>query len=411
MAYVFTLIIGPIVGGTCVFLLLLHRERKVKKQREKLAAHRKKLEEAGRVQKRRNNELDRQEEVLEARQKELDSRAVKYEELQRENGVLKKDLHNIDVNLRKLTLDRDAQQREQVALDARSEELARRYLKENIKSISSSMTPNNYTRSKERLLKVVERCRGIGFEISEREAEEYLEDLKEEYEKVVRVAFEREEQARIKAQIREEQRMEREINKELKRLERERAAVQAALEKALAEAKDEHSVEVEQLKARLAEAEEKSKRVVSQAQLTKSGHVYVISNVGSFGKDVFKIGMTRRLEPEDRVRELSSASVPFPFDVHMMISCDDAPTLENTLHRALRGCVVNKANPRKEFFQTDIDTIAGLVEEHHGEVEYVADPEALEFRESLDMSEEDADFIESVYGLVLDADGQIPDME
>lgn len=72
---------------------------------------------------------------------------------------------------------------------------------------------------------------------------------------------------------------------------------------------------------------------------------------------------------------------------------------------------MNKANPRKEFFQTDIDTIAGLVEEHHGEVEYVADPEALEFRESLDMSEEDADFIESVYGLVLDADGQIPDME
>lgn len=72
---------------------------------------------------------------------------------------------------------------------------------------------------------------------------------------------------------------------------------------------------------------------------------------------------------------------------------------------------MNKANPRKEFFQTDIDTIADLVEEHHGEVEYVADPEALEFRESLDMSEEDADFIESVYGLVLDADGQIPDME
>ena len=174
-------------------------------------------------------------------------------------------------------------------------------------------------------------------------------------------------------------------------------ADQAALEKALAEARDEHSEEVERLKARLAEAEENSKRVISQAQLTKSGHVYVISNIGSFGEDVFKVGMTRRLEPQDRVRELSDASVPFPFDVHMMISCNDAPTLENALHQALRKCVVNKTNPRKEFFRTDIDTIAALVQQHHGEVDYVADPEALQYRQSLAMSDEDVDFIETVY--------------
>jgi len=218
-----------------------------------------------------------------------------------------------------------------------------------------------------------------------------------EYQKAVRAAFEREEQARIKAQIREEQLREKEIDRELKQLEREREAIKAALEKALADAKDQHSEEVERLKARLAEAEAKSQRAISQAQLTKSGHVYVISNIGSFGDGVFKVGMTRRLEPLDRVKELGDASVPFPFDVHAMISCNDAPTLENALHRKLHKTRLNKTNPRKEFFRTDLTTIFEVVKEHHGEVEYVFDVEALQYRQSLSMSDDDQEFIESVY--------------
>ena len=86
------------------------------------------------------------------------------------------------------------------------------------------------------------------------------------------------------------------------------------------------------LEADLAEAHSKTERIVSQAQLTRRGHVYVISNMGSFGDNVFKIGMTRRLEPYDRVKELGDASVPFRFDVHAMIFSDDAPSLESTLH-------------------------------------------------------------------------------
>jgi len=246
-------------------------------------------------------------------------------------------------------------------------------------------------------LKVIERCRGIGFDVSEAEETELLANLKEEFEKAVRAAYEREEQARIKAQIREEQRLEREIERELKQLDREREAIKATLEKALAEAKDEHSEEIERLRARLAEAEEKSQRAISRAQMTRSGHVYVISNIGSFGEDVFKIGMTRRLEPLDRVRELSSASVPFPYDVHMMLASDDAPSLENKLHRELHKLRLNKINPRKEFFRTDIESIRKIAEDNHDDVQYVADPEALQYRQSLDMSEEDEEFIESVY--------------
>jgi hypothetical protein len=113
------------------------------------------------------------------------------------------------------------------------------------------------------------------------------------------------------------------------------------------------------------------------AQQTKAGNVYVISNVGTFGAGVFKVGMTRRLEPLDRIRELGDASVPFPFDVHMMISCEDAPALECALHRALHKSRINRVNPRKEFFRTDLQLIVDVVQEHHGCVDYAADPEAL----------------------------------
>jgi hypothetical protein len=165
----------------------------------------------------------------------------------------------------------------------------------------------------------------------------------------------------------------------------------------LAEAKGQHTAEVERLQARLAEAEEKSKRAISMAQQTKAGNVYIISNIGSFGEGVFKVGMTRRLEPQERIDELGSASVPFPFDVHMMVTCDDAPALENALHRALFSRRINKARPRKEFFKSSIEEISELVRAHHGVVEYLAEPEALEYRQSLTMPADDAAYIESVY--------------
>ena len=104
--------------------------------------------------------------------------------------------------------------------------------------------------------------------------------------------------------------------------------------------------QIEELEARIQEMEEK-KRSISQAQLTKTGHVYIISNVGSFGDDVFKIGMTRRLEPMDRVKELGDASVPFPFDVHAMIRTSDAPSLENALHHHFDERRLNLENHRK----------------------------------------------------------------
>jgi hypothetical protein len=158
-----------------------------------------------------------------------------------------------------------------------------------------------------------------------------------------------------------------------------------------------HASEVEALRAQLAEAEAKAQRAVSLAQLTKAGHVYVISNVGSFGPGVFKIGMTRRLKPMDRVHELGDASVPFPFDVHMMIRCEDAPRLEAALHQRFRARRVNRVNLRKEFFRVTIEEVVAAVREHHGEVEYTADAEALEYLSSQSATAADVEEIEGAY--------------
>lgn len=386
-------VLGCAAGATGVLLFVIHRVRQFKAQQAEIAAARTRADASMR-------ELKEREQQLQTRQAELDRREVKtisFEELRDENTTLKRDLQNIDVTLRKLRLDAQQQSRRQAELDARAEELGGRYLKDQVAWISRSLNPNNYANAKQRLVDAVTRCRGIGLPIPQTQEQELIDNLKQEYERVVRAAFEREEQARIKAQIREEQRLAREIEREREQAERETAAIQAAIARALADKQVDHTAELEQLKAKLAEAQARSERAMSQAQLTKAGHVYVISNIGSFGEGVFKIGMTRRLEPLDRIRELGDASVPFPFDVHMMVSCEDAPTLENALHHALHRSRVNKVNPRKEFFRSDVQAIRQIVEQHHGKVEYIADAEALEYRQSLEISDEDLEFVESVY--------------
>jgi len=270
---------------------------------------------------------------------------------------------------------------------------AKKLISETMRELKSKMTASNYATSKKKLQSIFDFCDKHHVGIADVSRSELFDELKVKYEEAVRKEYQKEEQRRIKERIREEQRFERDRQRELKRLEAEEKAIQEALAKALRDLKDEHSDEVERLRAQLREAEERSMRAKSQAQLTKAGYVYVISNIGSFGENVYKVGMTRRLEPLDRVRELGDASVPFSFDVHMMISCDDAPTLEHALHQELRSYQVNRINTRKEFFRVDLDTIREAVERNHGVVEYTADPEALEYYESLSLSDEDLTYL------------------
>lgn len=116
------------------------------------------------------------------------------------------------------------------------------------------------------------------------------------------------------------------------------------------------------LETQLAEAHAKAERAKGMAQMTKVGHVYVVSNVGSFGEDVYKIGMTRRLEPMDRIKELGDASVPFDFDVHGMAWSEDAPALEAALHAEFDHRRVNLINRRKEFFHLTLSELGEAIQ-------------------------------------------------
>jgi hypothetical protein len=147
---------------------------------------------------------------------------------------------------------------------------------------------------------------------------------------------------------------------------------------------------VDKLEAELKDALERKAKAIARAQLTRSGHVYVLSNLGSFGENVYKIGMTRRLEPLERVDELGDASVPFRYDVHAMIYSKDAPTLEALLHKHFEARRVNMVNPRREFFHVTLDEIREAVHKHFGVITFVTVPEAEEYRKSVAMRQEHA---------------------
>ena len=155
-----------------------------------------------------------------------------------------------------------------------------------------------------------------------------------------------------------------------------------------------HGAELEKMNAQIAVLQQQldeakaKERAISQAQLTKAGYVYVISNVGSFGENVFKIGMTRRLEPQERVDELGDASVPFQFDVHAMIYHENAPELESRLHQVFERNRVNKINPRKEFFRVSLDEIETVARQYKADVSFTKIAEAKEYRQSLAMESE-----------------------
>ena len=198
------------------------------------------------------------------------------------------------------------------------------------------------------------------------------------------------EQRELREKIREEEKARREYERAQKEAAKEEAMLQNALEKAkamLASANEaqraKYEAQIAEYAEKLKEAEEKNQRALSMAQQTKRGTVYVISNIGAFGENVYKVGMTRRLDPNDRVRELGDASVPFPFDVHAFIESDDAPTLETALHHDLAMAQMNKVNPKKEFFKVDLSVIKKLVEDRGLQVNWTMAADAAEYRESL----------------------------
>jgi hypothetical protein len=258
----------------------------------------------------------------------------------------------------------------------------------------AKVTWNNVTRMEERIVKAFEAINKLGGIMQMSITSGYLalriQELRLEYELEEKKKEEADEQKRLREQMREEEKVARELERAQEEAEADEERYERALEKARAEAAratgakvDALNAKVQALEAQLQEAHERRERAISQAQLTKAGHVYIISNVGSFGDKVFKIGMTRRQQPMDRVRELGDASVPFEFDVHAMISSSDAPALENDFHRHFGAKRVNLVNNRKEFFFVGIDEIVEFAEKRRLKVEITKLAEARQYRESV----------------------------
>lgn len=202
-----------------------------------------------------------------------------------------------------------------------------------------------------------------------------------------------------RAEVARAEREEKKLLAEARAAEKEEQKYQALLEKARKEAgmsDDSEGMQqkLAELEAALEEAHAKSERAKAMAEMTKSGYVYVISNVGSFGENMVKIGLTRRLDPNDRVKELGDASVPFGFDTHAMIYSDTAPALEAALHKEFSEQRVNMANMRKEFFRVSLEDVEGAVGRLAPDAEFFKDREAQEWHETMARRKEHLQVVE-----------------
>lgn len=277
-------------------------------------------------------------------------------------------------------------------------QMVQRYIKLMLKafngecdSLICNVRWNNIKRMEERMTKAFTDINKLGENVQIKIAYAYLKLKQEElwltFEHEQKKQEEKEEQRAIREQIREEEKLQKEIErkqKEIEKQEKEALELQKLLEQARKEGKEEAAQQYANKLQEMQEIIDNGNRRLSEAQKTKVGHIYVISNIGSFGENVYKIGMTRRLEPQDRVDELGDASVPFKFDVHAMIKSNNAPELEHKLHELFKNKSVNRINYRKEFFRVSLDEIEQAVkDEGYSEIEFTKVAEAQEYNETL----------------------------
>lgn len=256
---------------------------------------------------------------------------------------------------------------------------------------------NNIQGIQKRIEKTFERLNKLNESNQVRLTSKYLEcklsELKLVHEYQVKKQEEKEEQKRIREELREEAKLKKELEEAKKNTLKDITHFENALSK-LNEQLKSNNLSDEEIKNLQLKKEELEKNIDNlnlslkdidyRQENQRAGYVYIISNIGAFGKDVYKIGMTRRLEPMDRIDELGDASVPFNFDVHAMIFADDAPKLENALHKAFENKKLNMVNQRREFFNVTLEEIEKVVKENFDKtVEFKKEPEAEQFRQSL----------------------------
>ena len=226
----------------------------------------------------------------------------------------------------------------------------------------------------------------------------FVDAVKIEYEYYVKKEAARQEQLELRAQMREEAEERKRLKEQQEQMKKEEEKYHSEIDnihQQLTTTSDDEQKQklldkIKELESQLSDLSSKKEEITS-LQNGKAGYVYVISNLGSFGNDVFKVGMTRRLDPQERIDELGNASVPFKFDVHSFIFSQDAVKLESDLHAALESKRVNKVNPRKEFFRVSVDDLEKLVEKYDPAAEFNRTMQAEQYYQSISAAEEEAE--------------------
>lgn len=322
---------------------------------------------------------------------------VKMNEIRKEQKQLVKDKRATDHSL-DWTIGSDTKKGREFILD--TIKLTIRAFNNECDNVILKVKFNNLEASEKRINKVYEDLNKLTDMQNVSITKQYLNlkiaELYLKYEYEQKKQEEKEEQLAIKEQMREEAKALKELEKAKEKVEKEEKHFEQAIEtlkQQLTETNENKQAKLlaklKELEAQLEETKKNKEDVLFRVQHTRAGYVYIISNIGSFGENVFKIGMTRRLEPMDRVKELGDASVPFTFDVHGMIFSEDAPSLENALHKAFADKKVNKVNERKEFFNVELDEIEDVVKKNHNKtVAFTKLAEAEDFRKSLQLQKE-----------------------
>lgn len=258
--------------------------------------------------------------------------------------------------------------------------------------IVANVKVSNLDRSIERIEKISEQISKLGktmaIGISPGYVRLKIDEVKLALDYQQKKQEEKERQKELRAQEREEAKVFKEIEDERKRLKKEQTHYKNALKTVLAQIEkngetDELLEKKLQLESQINDTTKAIEDVDYREANRKAGYVYIISNIGAFGENIYKIGMTRRLDPQERVDELGDASVPFNFDIHAMIFTEDAPGLETALHNAFESKKLNKINTRREFFAVSLDEIKAEVRKNFDKtVEWIDIPEAEQYRQS-----------------------------
>lgn len=261
--------------------------------------------------------------------------------------------------------------------------------------VISKVKYNNFDMSLKKIRQSANSIEKLGKSMSLQITQKYIDWKEEEltlaFEYQQKKLEEKEAQKAARAEMREAARLQKEIEAQRKKIEKEQTHYQTAYEKLLKQLEEDPDnsdllAKKSELENQLNDIDRAIKDIDYREANQRAGYVYIISNIGAFGENVYKIGMTRRLDPQDRVDELGDASVPFNFDVHAMIFSDDAPALETALHKAFEDRKLNMVNTRREFFNVTLDEIKEVVKENFDKtVEFVDVPDAEQFRVSQKM--------------------------